>query len=71
MDGRGTVKAAHKPHQWAPAPQGGGLEMFVQVGRNLVLLSNAWCGRSAKQSHRLVPFPYTNRNNWLCPRREL
>lgn len=54
MDGRGTLRAAHKPHQWAPAPPGGHLRMSVQAGRNPVLLSNAGVGDL--QRHRLVPF---------------
>lgn len=44
MDSWGTVKAAHRPHQWAPAPRGGCPKMSVQVGRNPVLLSNAGVG---------------------------
>lgn len=64
MDGWGTVKAAHKPHQWAPAPQGGCLKMSVQVGRNPVL---CWCGRSAKQITGLFLFPTETERTGFVP----
>lgn len=57
MDGQGTVKAAHKPHQWAPAPPGGHLQMSAQAGRNPVLLSNAGVGDLQSKVTGLLLFP--------------
>lgn len=57
MDGQGTVKAAHKPHQWTPAPRGGHLQLSVQVGRNPVLLGNTGVGDMQSKVTGLFLFP--------------
>lgn len=57
MDGQATVKAAHKPHQWAPGSSRGHLKMSVQVGRNPILLSNAGVGDLQSKVTALFLFP--------------
>lgn len=58
MDGWGTVKAAHKPHQWAPAPRGMGVsKCLCNLARNPVLLSNAGVGDLQSKVTGLFLFP--------------
>lgn len=67
MDGQGTIKTAHKPHQWAPAPQGGHLKMSVEVVRNPVLLNNAGVGDLQSKVTGLLLFPSETEITGLVP----